>query len=243
MINLGKRHNLSKIRSNAVICNAVIAAWAASGDNGAGEIAEKILDNMESSYEDGNDEIKPNGRTYAGVINAWAKSRSSVKAQRAHDILCRMKSSTYCKPSCLHASLCINACAFIHNGSEKERKDAFEIARSTLNELYNCHYDQPNAFAFGTFLKSVGRLGLPLETVTSNIESAFQQAAELGLVDDFVLTQLRYSCPSGLYRKLLGSDVVPNDGPEKIVVELSAIPFEWRRNVNPDSGRNRPVTN
>jgi len=237
MIELSERHTSSRLRPNTMTANAVIAAWAGSGVGNAGERAESILDAMERDYDSGKNEMKPDSRSYLGVIAAWGKSRVAGKAQNAYAVLRRMvlhyekKGDESCRPNAQVYTALINAAAFT-NGSEKEQQVAFDLAKSTLNELYDCKYDEPSSAAIGTFMKACGRLKIPRGVASENLEISFDKCRELGLVNDFVLTQLRYSSPDGLYRRLLG-DLIPSDGPEKVRVEVDKIPSEWRRRSLP----------
>lgn len=216
-----------------MISNAVIAAWAGSGVDNAGGRAESILDTMERNYDSGNNEMKPDSRSYLGVVAAWGKSRVAGKAQKAYAVLRRMvlqyekKGNESCRPNAQVYTALINAAAFT-NGSEKEQRVAFDLAKSALDELYDCKYDEVTSAAIGTFMKACGRLKIPRAVASENLEISFNKCRELGLVNDFVLTQLRYSSPDGLYRRLLG-DLIPSDGPEKVRVEVDKIPSEWRR--------------
>lgn len=137
-----------------------------------------------------------------------------------------------CRPTAQAYTTVLNAAAF-SNGNAEEEHEAFRIATTTLNELYNCPYcDGPTSAAMGTFIKACGRLGVPPDVSLESLEAAFQKSCEVGLVDPYVLDQLFYACPvsTGLYRKVFG-DLIPKDGPEKVKVAPHSIPKEWRRNV------------
>ena len=133
----------------------------------------------------------------------------------------------------------INACAFTAAGDDQEgtaeRLRAFQIAQDVLHELCESEYDRPSPSSFGTFLKACGRLSLPPDVVEKNVEEAFRTCCDMGLVNDFVLTQIRYSAPNGLYQTLLGDWATPRtDGRAR--VEVSEIPFEWRRHTSERGG-------
>ena len=217
-----------------MILNGVIAAWAGSGLEDAGERAEMILNDMERMYDSGKSEVKPDTRSYGGVVAAWGKSRVVGKAAKCYALLRRMvnhyeKGNTSCRPNAHVYTAVINAAAFT-DGSEREQREAFDIAKSTLDELYESKYDEPTSAAIGTFVKACGRLNLHRVVAVENLETSFKKCRDLGLVSDFVLTQLRYSSPDGLYRRLL-SGLIPSDGPERVKVDAHNIPVEWRRNL------------
>ena len=235
MTDLKKRHNLGRLKVTSMAANAVLQAWANTGESNAGEMAEAILNEMEKEYHAGNPDIKPSTRSYGLAISAWAKSRVNNKAHRALSVLNRMVreykgGNDGARPNVQAYNSCINACAFT-DGPQENQLQAFDLAKSIVQELYDCEFGAPTGATFGTFIKACGRLNLPRDIVAENLESSFLKCRDMGLVNDFVLTQLRYSSPDGLYRQLLGDDIIPRDGPEKIRVEVENIPLEWRRNV------------
>jgi len=236
MLAFSRRNNLSRLRRNVIVSNAVISALATSGEVDAAERAESILnDLLEGPVE--SDNVEPNTDSYHGVILAWAKSNSPMKTRRAKNILDRMKNdflkgNRNCRPTAQAYTAVINAAAF-SNGKRDDLAEAFQIATNTLNELYTCPYcDGPNSATMGTFIKACGRLEVSTDVLLEKLELALQKTIALGLVDSYVLDQFFYACPvsTGLYRKLLG-ELVPVDGPEKVKVDAHLIPKEWRRNV------------
>lgn len=237
MLDFSRRNNLSRLRRNVIVSNAVISALANSGEMNAGERAESILDDLLLGAAVGAESLEPNTDSYQGVMLAWAKSRTTGKAQKAYRILHRMiddyeNGNINCRPTAQVYATVLNAAAF-SNGNAEEEHEAFRIATTTLNELYNCPYcDGPTSAAMGTFIKACGRLGVSSDLSLQSLEAAFQKSCELGLVDPYVLDQFFYACPvsTGLYRKVFG-DLIPKDGPEKVKVDAHLIPKEWRRNV------------
>jgi PPR repeat len=51
--------------------NAIIDAWARSGDRIAPRRAEQILDHMDELFLAGNKGVKPDTYTYNTLINCW----------------------------------------------------------------------------------------------------------------------------------------------------------------------------
>ena len=123
----------------------------------------------------------------------------------------------------------INAAAFTEGGLEVQTK-AFQIATSTLDELIACKEIEAISSSFGTYIKACGKLSsLPRNVVEKKLEWAFSECKELGLVNDFILTQMRYSCLSSQYQKIFGKLLLHKTLHERI--EMSEIPFWWKRNV------------
>jgi hypothetical protein len=66
---------------------AVIRNWAKSGEKGAAQRAEEILDNMQSAYEDGDGSLKPNIETFNAVLLAYAQFQEDDAPQQAMRVL------------------------------------------------------------------------------------------------------------------------------------------------------------
>ena len=90
MDRLYKSGNYS-VRPDTITFNAVLDAWARSGDRMAAHRAEQILDHMDELYREGNQGVKPDTYTYNTLINAHAKSSEKGSAARAEHVLQVMK--------------------------------------------------------------------------------------------------------------------------------------------------------
>jgi len=75
---------------NAIAATAVIDAWAKSSDEEAARHAERILDEMDQLYQEGNKRMRPDFVAYYAVMSAWAKSPKEGSANRAEATLRRM---------------------------------------------------------------------------------------------------------------------------------------------------------
>jgi PPR repeat/Pentatricopeptide repeat domain len=75
------------VRPDTITFNAVLDAWARSGDRMAAHRAEQILDHMDELYRAGNHGVKPDTYTYNTLINAHAKSSEIGSAARAEHVL------------------------------------------------------------------------------------------------------------------------------------------------------------
>jgi len=69
--------------------NAVMDAIARSGESTSGPRAEDLLNEMESLYRAGNDELKPNRRSYNAVILAYRNAGDG--GRKAEELLQRME--------------------------------------------------------------------------------------------------------------------------------------------------------
>ena len=229
---LHSNYGVYRLKPNTFIMNAVLHAWSRSDNPMAGGRVEDILFHMEEQYRVGKYQMQPNTRTYGLVLATWAKSIDPDKAKRAYTILRRMdeasKDNEHVSKNVNCYNAVINAAAFTEGGIEAQKK-AFQIATSTLDELIACKEIEPSSSSFGTYLKACGKLSsLPRNLVENKIEWAFNECKELGLVNDFVLTQMRYSSQPTQYQKLFGKLLLHKTLHEK--VEIEEIPFWWRRN-------------
>ena len=75
------------VAPDTISFNAVLDAWARSGDRNAPRRCEQILDHMDELYRAGNHGVKPDTYTYNTLINAWAKSSMNGAASRAEQVL------------------------------------------------------------------------------------------------------------------------------------------------------------
>jgi hypothetical protein len=246
MEDVHRNYNASKLTPNTFIMKAVLNAWSKSGNPRAGERSEQILLHMEGRYNAGRYEMKTNTRTYGLVLSSWAKSASPDKAQKAYDILrlmeevSRTNDNVQSNVHCYNAV--INAAAFT-DGTPEEREKAFDIASVALDELLEGTMTTadgdgdgdedipiwPISSTFGTYIKACGKLALPRSTVEPRIDKAFGDCKKLGLVNEFVLTQIRYSASAEQYQRLMGK-FCPGRKPNERVM-LKEIPLSWRRNV------------
>jgi pentatricopeptide repeat domain (PPR motif) len=228
------RKNIPSLIPNTFVMNAVLHAWSKSGHARAGERADEILSSMRSDLEAGKSHRAPNTRSYGLALATWAKSSFPNKAVRARQILNRMiqesenNDNVSMNVHCYNAVL--NAVAFTE-GDIATRTEAFHIASVTLDELIHSNHMEPTSSSFGTFIKACGKLSLPLNLVEPAAQKTFATCVSLGLVNDFVLTQMRYSLCDELYQKILGHVSSKKMSRSKQIVTMADIPNSWKRNV------------
>lgn len=231
---------------SSVIYN-VLFAWSISGDEDAGLRAELHLDNMERKFEAGNQNMKPDIRSYGLVLNAWSKSNCFDKARRALNVIKRMevqqqKANTNVRPNEHCLSLVINACAFTNSGPEAEA-EAFQIAVSVFDRMLDSDDCRPSSLAYGWFLQACGRLSTSSIKSAEQIERAWTLSCDSGLVNAFVLQRFTGAAPDELYKKLM-KPVLQNldcsfSTKEQLKFKIgpSDLPKDWTVNTKHDSGR------
>jgi hypothetical protein len=106
----GGNENVQQILSTK-LCNAVLSAWAKSGDEAANAEATKLLVWMfKTSRERPHLQIKPNTRSFSTVIDCWAKSGVKDAADKAEAILALMeKEGSGARPNTISFNSAINA--------------------------------------------------------------------------------------------------------------------------------------
>ena len=227
-----KKNKITSLSTNTFVINTVLHAWSKSGHAKAGERTEEILNHMEEEYQSGKASQQPNTRTYGLVLASWAKSPAPNKAEKARAILKKMeiqcKSNEHVTMNVHCYNAVINAAAFTEGGLAT-RLEAFKIATRTLDDLFEAKGIDPISSTFGTYIKACGKLSLPRDVVEPAIEKSFDICRDLGLVNDFVLTQILFSTCRTQYEALLGDVLVGKDQNEKI--DMTCIPNDWKKNV------------
>jgi len=157
------------LQPNVVSYTSVIDALSKSGKSGAAERAERILNMMQSKYEDGYEEVQPNTITFNAVIDAYARTGGAHAAQKAEDLLERMKQlyldgnvnvqpDVYSFNSVLFAWS--NACQC---AGAPQRADAIlEKMEEACRDIEHCKIDkagmvQPNTFCYTSCMNAWGK--------------------------------------------------------------------------------------
>jgi pentatricopeptide repeat protein len=226
------KHQIRGLAPNTFVMNTVLHAWSKSAHPMPGKRAGEILSYMDAKFREGNTALDPNTRSYGLVLASWSKSLCPEKAVKAREVLDRMREASKrsdvvaMNVHCYNAV--INAAAFTE-GDLSVRINAFNIASATLEELLEYESFDAISSSFGTYIKACGKLSLPRAMVEPAIAKAFKRCQELGLVNDFVLTQVRYSTCTSQYQALLGEFVKTKKIGERLT--MSEIPESWKSNV------------
>ena len=132
----------------------------------------------------------------------------------------------------------------LSKASNQNQQKAFRIARSTMARIRSRPYSHIllNPIIYGTFIKCCGRLNIPDGLATSSATRAFQDCCAAGLVNDFVLKQLRYTLQPASFLAVLAengyTDInrkgksLSRDGKRIRHIRLGELPEEWTRNVD-----------
>jgi pentatricopeptide repeat protein len=237
MRELKDKYDIPKFEVNNHVYNCVMFAWSSCGDQHAGPRAEICLGTLERGYASGNNEMKPDTRSYGLALNAWSRSSTYGKAARALAVLRRMQEqhrngNKSVEPNEHAFALVINSCAF-STGSSDEQQEAFGIAVAAFDEMLESDEIQPSSLAYGWFIQACGRLNKADDSLRQeHLAKAFKLCCENGLVNDFVMIRFRAAATEDFYKKAL--DPVLSELPVSKEpfpqVTIAQLPKEWTRN-------------
>jgi hypothetical protein len=194
---------------------------------------------MELQFDCGDETVRPNPRCYCLVLTAWSKSGSCDKAERALEVLERMKrrhreGKLLTRPGEHPFSLVVNACAFTKGAHPDAELAAFNTAVAVFEEMVESDYLEPVSVTYGWFIQACGRMRVPAELKEEHIERAFKRCCDQGFVNDFVLSCLREAASESLLTRLMsraGAKVrnVERSSDGKQRISLAHLPKEWTR--------------
>jgi pentatricopeptide repeat protein len=164
MYDLAKSWDEPSLVPNTVSFNAVLSAWAQSGDRAAPHRSEKVLTRMQALYEQGQADCQPNVASFNTVLNCWEKWANSTMREapeRAEAILHHMHhlfdaGNMGVKPNVVSYS------AVMHAWARSRHPDAAFRAQALFDELQKRYQagDQdmkPDLFSFRSLIKAWGR--------------------------------------------------------------------------------------
>jgi hypothetical protein len=221
-----KTHN-PRLRPNVRTYTSLISAWSRTNSPEAPMQAETLLKEM---YD--NPAIRPNSRTFTSVIQCWGKSRDSTKAKRALKILRDMKElykkvgEEDIRPTIITYNSAITACAMVQ-GTPEQQTEALKISFAILKAIEADDYVQTNHITFSTLIKGVGYL-MPAGDERNKVAKAvFDKARTAGLVDSFVVTNLRKAVDAKVMQEIFNGIAPDRNGD----YDFTRIPADWSKNV------------
>ena len=238
MKKLKNEYNATRLEINTGVINSVLSAWVASGDDNAPRRAESHLQDMIEAVDAGQEELRPNARTFGLVLNAWSKSISLDKADRALSVLNKMKrwyneGRVLYPPGEYAYAQVINACAFCDHGNAEK---AFKIAVDLFDEIIQSSTLEPSSTTYGWFIQACGRLDVGLSEKDHQIALAFKHCCKNGYLSDFVLHRLRHAASDELFYELMKQSISIPPQVEKHKdrlkqrISMKQLPSEWSRN-------------
>ena len=204
------KHNVNDLTPNLVSYSSVISAWCKSQHDDRGRKAERILKMAEKHHKRNNAQICLDNIIYNLVIDAHAKTSSNKSHIRARAVLDRLIQQyddglKRCKPDVYSFSSVLSSCSNL-SGSKKERRQAFEIAQATFDDMIRFGV-KPNHVSYGIMLKACSRL-IPMgKERRKYVREYFRDACRDGCVGCMVLDRLKDASSKVQYEALLkGND-------------------------------------
>jgi hypothetical protein len=116
----------------------------------------------------------------------------------------------------------MNACAFTSN-EVNEQGRAMEIAHTTLKQMEEAPYANPDQVTYGTFLRLCAHMP-DCSTRQKVTEVLFRKCAKEGQVGSLVLSQLKTMVADDVYERLVGRRIDED-------TQMTDLPKEWWCNV------------
>ncbi|CAB9518212.1 Pentatricopeptide repeat-containing protein [Seminavis robusta] len=190
---------------NTVSYNSVLHAWSRSTTAGAVKRAQAVLDFMIRSKQEA---IAPDVFSFTSVLNSLAKSKEPGKAMKCRQLLFQMlqlydnTQRPSLKPTQVPFNAVLNACAFsASDTTDKEKKDAVQIAISTFYEL--SQRAKPDTVSYGNLMKCFHNLLPPGQRRNEMALQLFDNCSKAGLVGDLVWNEVRRTVQSRVLVKAL----------------------------------------
>ena len=234
-------------KPDLVCYSIVIDAFANSRLQEASSVALRLLNAVETKYEQGDISMKPNTRIYTAAILSLVHSPivedgHNNNAQQAWSILERMKKND-APPNSFTFNYIIN-CAAQTGNDNVDHKMSFEIAlrafqalRKASNEADagenncgsadKCH---PDSFTFAFMIKACNNLLPPGTLRTKVISMTFREACGAGYLNDAILDRLWVSCSAKEFYNLLDEKPRRSGYQNKSPIQVDDLPSAWSCN-------------
>ena len=185
------------VAPNRITYNTVMNAIAKSNERGSAKRAEAILNQMDTLYEEGNnDGVRPDSVSYSTVLNAWARSGEPDAADRADALLRRLEarakdlSGDPVRPNAHCYSSVLTA---ISRSDDPAAPDRALALLDRMSEMYlsGNRCAQPNAFCYNAAINAFAK--------SSRADKAVQSELILNrMLDDYRSGRNRQTKPSAL---------------------------------------------
>jgi len=221
------------VKPDEVTLCAVLNAWANNAINGGAMRAQQIMDHTEAltAEERGFDRtIVP----WNILIKAWGRSKTVDSVQRAEKILTHLEEQysngvSSVKPDITTYSSVINCCAY-YTGPVDGKRAAFEVAWRTFKKIKESDDLAVNNIVYGTLFKAIGKLTSRDRKQEEMIKNLFLDCCQAGQVCNFVLSQVRSSSSTDLFRSLIPKVIRGRDA-RNIDQILKKMPKKWSKNI------------
>ena len=161
------------------------------------------------------------------MINAWSRSDTPLKAQRAfvlvQDMISRYNAGDMSlKPDVFVYTILIKACAHIQ-GTQQEKQTGLYMSLDAMQILEDTDFGPPNDVAYGAFMMAICRLSDSTHQRETLLEAAFRKCSNRGLVSRNVVDEMNRGGSRRLFRRLTNN--------------TNQLKSDWSKNVD---SRNMP---
>jgi len=214
----------------------VIHAIARSRE--APERAERIVERLETMYEAGDTEVRPDVVCYDALINAFGWSTVEGRSRRCYDIFQKMlreyKSgkNLRVKPDIITCNSVLNSCAYEEVAGEAARADMINMVVDTMETFQSeaPEFGWPNHVTYSHVLRAISKHLPPSDQKrTALAEATFWQCCKNGHVSVLVVTQLHRALPWARFSELMGQALFSAADDVHLGFNLRKLPPEWTR--------------
>jgi pentatricopeptide repeat protein len=135
----------SNTKPDIISYNCVLESWKQGDETGAAERAEIILETLQKNYDNGESNIRPNGRSYSSVASAYIKSGREDSVAQAERLLSLAELRGLAYDSYLYNSV-LDAWAM------SSHADAAQKAESILHDMEKA--GNVNTVSYNTVIKA-----------------------------------------------------------------------------------------
>jgi pentatricopeptide repeat protein len=125
--------------------NCILDSWRQGDEPGAAERAESILETLQSNFDKGESDIRPNGRSYSSVASAYVKSGRTDSVAQAERLLSLAEERGHAGDSYLYNSV-------LDAWATSGQKDAAIKAEEVLNDMEKA--GSINTVSYNTVIKA-----------------------------------------------------------------------------------------
>ncbi|KAG7358452.1 PPR: pentatricopeptide repeat domain containing protein [Nitzschia inconspicua] len=174
------RYEGELVEPSCVTYGIVLKAWAESGRPDCGEQAQRVLDQFEEWYDNGNSRVRPNVVCYTTVMQAWGRGKGppDVALQNVEKILTKLE-NLYLETG--SDALRPNQITYITAMDVYCRKcpeKAGSMSQAIVDRMFQLHeigigYEKPTCMVFNSLINAWSKN--PEKVGAENAERAFQE--------------------------------------------------------------------
>lgn len=185
---------------------------------------QAIVERMQQRYNElGDVQVRPDSRTWNQVVSAWANCSDDEKALQAAKLLKQLETDGLEDASSYSHTL--RACAS-STTNERSKTLATEVALRVWKDFQQTEFSA-NSYMYTFLLGALGHID-DGERRDEQVEIAFLQCCQDGMVNAHVLHEFKGVASPHLYKSLMG--VISEQENTDPVTLLMQVPAEWTRN-------------